>query len=85
MQEKLNLGQKACKKMKENLKYQKQTNLFSLNLIQIVNPAHELVLLANKIDWKEFDISFSCMYSQDRPSFGSDPGDGVVAVVETAI
>jgi hypothetical protein len=34
-----------------------------------VNPAHELVLLANKIDWKEFDVSFSGMYSETcRPS-----------------
>lgn len=55
--------------MKGNLKDQKQTNLFGVDLIQIVNPTYEFVLLANKIDWKEFDVLYSGMYSEtSRPS-----------------
>jgi hypothetical protein len=47
----------------------KQASLFEPNLHQIVNPAHELVLLAEKIEWEYFDHEFSSHYShKGKPS-----------------
>ncbi|MDX2135417.1 MAG: IS5 family transposase [Saprospiraceae bacterium] len=55
--------------MKGKLPDQKQTSLFEPNLHQIVNPAHELVLLAEKIEWEYFDREFSSHYSHTgKPS-----------------
>ena len=42
---------------------QNQTNLFSPLLKQFINMNHELVLLAEKIDWKYFEQSFEDLYS----------------------
>ena len=42
---------------------QKQQNLFLPLLSDFINMDHELVLLANKIDWKHFETSFSKYYS----------------------
>lgn len=42
---------------------QNQTNLFSPLLKQFINMNHELVLLAEKIDWKYFEDSFKGLYS----------------------
>jgi len=42
---------------------QNQRNLFSPLLSDFVDMGHELVLLANKIDWKYFEKSFSKFYS----------------------
>lgn len=42
---------------------QNQTNLFSPLLKQFINMNHELVLLADKIDWKYFEHSFEDLYS----------------------
>jgi hypothetical protein len=42
--------------MKGKLPDQKQASLFEPNLHQIVHPAHELVLLAEKIEWEYIDI-----------------------------
>lgn len=41
----------------------KQANLFKPLLTDFIDPAHELVLLANKIDWDYFDKEFSPLYS----------------------
>jgi hypothetical protein len=49
--------------LKGLLKNQKQTNLFGPNLIQIINPNEELVVLAGQIDWNYFDKEFSPLYS----------------------
>lgn len=55
--------------IKGYLKDQRQANLFVPNLIQIVNLINELVVLANKIDWKYFDEAFGGTYSDTgRPS-----------------
>ena len=60
---------KSLQIMKGHLKDQRQVNLFVPNLIQIVNPNHELVVLANEIDWKYFDEAFCGTYSDTgRPS-----------------
>lgn len=42
---------------------QNQTNLFSPLLRQFINMNHELVLLADKIDWKYFENTFAEYYS----------------------
>jgi transposase, IS5 family len=42
---------------------QNQTNLFTPLLKQFINMNHELVLLANKIDWKFFENNFADYYS----------------------
>lgn len=41
-----------------------QKNLFSPLLLEFINPNHELVLLANKIDWSYFEKEFSPLYSK---------------------
>jgi IS5 family transposase len=42
---------------------QKQKNLFAPLLREIVNPGHELVLLSNKINWKNLEEKLSDHYS----------------------
>ncbi len=47
----------------------KQRDLFRPMLIDFINDQHELVLLADKIDWDYFEKEFSGFYSQlGRPS-----------------
>lgn len=40
-----------------------QKHLFQTNLSDLLNPQHELCLLANKIDWQEFEAEFASFYS----------------------
>lgn len=49
--------------MKGKLPNQDQKNMFRPVLKEIINPNHELVVLAHKIDWEEFEDSFSALYS----------------------
>ena len=42
---------------------QNQLNVFSPLLKQFIDPSHELVLLAEKIDWKYFEEEFAPHYS----------------------
>ncbi len=49
--------------MKGKLPSQQQKNLFRPILKEIINPRHELVVLAQKIDWIYFEDSFSSLYS----------------------
>jgi len=42
---------------------QNQRNLFLPILKDIVNPNHELVILAHRIDWQSFENEFSGLYS----------------------
>lgn len=41
---------------------QKQRNFFNPLLTDFINMEHELVLLANKIEWKYFEKEFSGFY-----------------------
>lgn len=43
---------------------QSQKNLFSPLLTEFIDPTHELVLLANKIDWTGLEQDFSVYYSK---------------------
>ena len=48
---------------------QNQGNLFSTTLRDLLNPGHELYLLANKINWKQFEDDLAPLYSHTgRPS-----------------
>jgi len=50
-------------------KHSPQKNLFKPHLVDFINTTHELVLLANTIDWKHFEESFCELYSKTgRPS-----------------
>lgn len=50
-------------------KHSSQKNMFKPHLIDFIDMEHELVLLANKIDWDHFENSFSELYSRTgRPS-----------------
>jgi IS5 family transposase len=49
--------------MTGKLPNQNQKNLFLPLLKEFIDMGHELVLLADKIDWKYFDNSFSQLYS----------------------
>jgi len=49
--------------MEGKLPNQNQKNLFRPVLKEIINPNHELVILSNQIDWKEFENSFAELYS----------------------
>jgi transposase, IS5 family len=42
---------------------QGQKHLFLPNLTDFINPRHELCLLANRIDWKQFETEFAPLYS----------------------
>ncbi|HTO35872.1 MAG TPA: IS5 family transposase [Flavobacterium sp.] len=42
---------------------QKQRNLFQPTLVDFINTQHELVLLADKIDWSYFEREFAPLYS----------------------
>jgi len=39
--------------------------LFQAHFDQILNPNHELIQLARKIDWSRFDVAFADSYSED--------------------
>jgi len=41
-----------------------QQNLFIARLENLVDPAHELVILAGKIDWKKFEDKFGASFSE---------------------
>jgi len=43
---------------------QNQSNMFKSNLIQIINPRHSLVLLAEEIPWHEFEREYKGLYSK---------------------
>lgn len=45
-----------------------QSNLFNPMLRDFINPQHELVLLANKIDWDYFEKEFAPLYSNTGQS-----------------
>jgi len=45
----------------------RQTGVFSVPLERIVDPNHPLCVLASKIAWNEFDVTFGSLY---------DPGNG---------
>jgi IS5 family transposase len=46
--------------------------LFRTLLADLINPQHELVLLANAIDWNYFKNEFKSLYS-DKPSCPAMP------------
>ncbi|MBU0718342.1 MAG: hypothetical protein KJ749_08845, partial [Planctomycetes bacterium] len=45
--------------------------LFQAHFDQILNPGHELILLANKIDWSSLEAAFVDSYC---PDFGAPTG-----------
>jgi len=45
------------------LPYKNQRELFRTHLEDLINPKHELALLANAIDWQYFDTEFKPYYS----------------------
>jgi len=49
--------------MKGNLPNQGQKNMFRPVLRDIINPRHELAILAHQINWDTFEKSFSKLYS----------------------
>ncbi|MFP4024413.1 MAG: hypothetical protein ACLFVR_07785 [Thiohalospira sp.] len=52
--------------MKEKTKGQNQRNFFRPILKEIVNPKHELVILAHKIDWQYFENQFKTLFSYNK-------------------
>ena len=54
---------KSCNKMKGNPANQNQKNLFKPLLNEFINLNHPLVVLAEKIPWKEIEQEFSGLYS----------------------
>ncbi|MBK3520043.1 IS5 family transposase [Carboxylicivirga marina] len=49
--------------MKGKLPNQNQRNLFRPILKDIINPKHELAILSGRINWQDFEDSFSPLYS----------------------
>ena len=49
--------------MKGKLPNQNQRNLFRPILKDIINPNHELAILSGRINWQDFEDSFSSLYS----------------------
>ena len=54
-----------------------QFDLFQANFKQILNPNHELCLLADAIDWSGFDSQFADCYSEDM----GRPGNAIRLMV----
>ena len=50
--------------------HQPQKNLFRPDLIDIVDPQHELVLLADRIDWEACETYYGMLY---KPGTGRPP------------
>ncbi|MDR2477265.1 MAG: hypothetical protein LBD18_05730, partial [Treponema sp.] len=48
---------------------QNQRELFRPLLADLIDPRHELALLANRIDWNSFETAFSPLYAT-----GGQPG-----------
>ena len=48
--------------MKGKIDKNPQLNVFQVPLVSIINMEHELVLLAQRIDWKSVDKDFSIYY-----------------------
>ena len=46
------------------LSQNKQREIFRTHLEDLINLDHELVLLANKIDWQYFETEFAPYYSE---------------------
>jgi hypothetical protein len=42
---------------------QDQKHFFYTNLVEFINPKHELSLLAQAIDWQQFETDFAQFYS----------------------
>ena len=40
-----------------------QKHMFLPNLVELVNPEHELSLLASKVDWDGIERGFASLYS----------------------
>ena len=60
---------KSLQKMKGKTKDQNQRNIFRPILKEIINPEHELVVLAHKISWQYFENQFEPLFSHTgRPS-----------------
>jgi len=54
-----------------------QFDLFQAHFKQILNPDHQLCLLANAIDWPNFDVQFADCYSDDM----GRPGNAIRLMV----
>ena len=59
--------------LKENPKSEGQTDLFRPRLENIIDPAHELVKLAQMIDWNSLEADFSQYYCADN----GRPGESI--------
>jgi IS5 family transposase len=56
-----------------------QTDLFKTALADLLNPRHELVLLAGNIDWQGLDSAFGEFFTDGKgaPALPSDLADQV--------
>lgn len=63
--------------MKPKTNSSNQFDLFRANFKQILNPEHQLCLLANAIDWPGFDAQFADCYSDDM----GRPGNAIRLMV----
>jgi IS5 family transposase len=60
---------KNLAKMKGKIPKNPQLNVFSILLVNVINMQHELVLLAQKIDWAKVEKEFSVYYpGMERPA-----------------
>lgn len=67
MQGKSEKGGKACKmRPKKDLNEALQLELYKIELERIVNRGHELVKLANRINWSAFEDAFEVCYCPDN-------------------
>ncbi len=56
------LGENLAEIMKGELPNPNQRNLLRPILKELINPKHQLAILAHRIDWKHFEESFSSLY-----------------------
>ena len=53
-------------KPKKSKRHNSQGHLFKVDLTQVIDLNHEIVLLADSIDWKELEDYFGDFYSSDK-------------------
>ncbi len=62
---------------------QSQKGLFRPLLADFIDPSHELVLLAKKIDWNYFENEFSTLYSTTGKPSALTANDWLAALKAT--
>ena len=71
--------------MKGKIDKNPQLNVFRVPLVSIINMEHELVVLANRIDWASVEKEFSIYYPLFGKTSSTHKEDGWQYVIEADV